>query len=154
MKINKSKNDKISFLCSILYPLKKSFFWCFQWIQNGNMGEKWVKQHSISLRLKKLCKAKLKRNERTFKQKNFKQKYLQYSVNIKSSVKVLKFYGRKLWNAVTSLSQLKLFATHTSFTITLIYHTQWQWLGYIMSVYRFTMCYNHSLILCSHVIIV
>ena len=38
--------------------------------------------------------------------------------------------------------------------LALIYHTQWQWLDYIMSVYRFTMCYNHSLTLCSHAVIV
>ena len=39
--------------------------------------------------------------------------------------------------------------THTSFTITLIYHTQWQWLDYIMSSYRFAMCYKNSSMLCS-----
>ena len=42
--------------------------------------------------------------------------------------------------------------THTSFTITLIYHTQWEWLHSIMSAYRFTMCFNHSFMLWSHTI--
>ena len=43
---------------------------------------------------------------------------------------------------------------HTSLTITLIYNTQWQCLDYIMSVYRFTVCYNFSFMLCNHAIIV
>ena len=60
----------------------------------------------------------------------------------------------KIWNVVTTLSQLKRFV-YSYFlydNAKLPYAVAMTWL--IMSVYRFTMCYNHSLVLCSHAIIV
>ena len=40
----------------------------------GTCGKKWIKKHSISLGLKKLCLNKAKKNEITSKQDNFETK--------------------------------------------------------------------------------
>ena len=87
MKVNKSKQVQISLLLyfviksfflnvPILYPLKTLSFIFSGDTKWEHGGKKWIKKHSISLGLKKLCEANLKRNERTSKEDNFSTKTL------------------------------------------------------------------------------